>query len=129
MKCRVLFLLLLGLLLGSATFTSERNRREIEGFELYTIKDHWVEKKENRCISSIPIITQEGNLIRIYSDIDLSNLQICVKDASGSIVYLDTVFVSADQSYSFVLAEMQVEDSNYIVKLTHQEKYIFGYLF
>lgn len=63
MKCRVLFLLLLGLLLGSATFTSERNRREIEGFELYTIKDHWVEKKEIRSISSIPIITQEGNLI------------------------------------------------------------------
>lgn len=125
MKCRMLFLLLLGLLLGSATFAS---MREIEGNTISIHEEHWAEKG-HRCISSIPIITQEGNLIRIYSDIDLSNLQICVKDASGSIVYLDTVFVSADQSYSFVLAEMQVEDSNYIVKLTHQEKYIFGYLF
>lgn len=110
MKCRMFFLLLLGLLLGSATFASERNRRGIEGFELYTVKEHWAEKG-HRFISSTPIITQEGNLIRIYSDIDLSNLHICVKDASGSIVYLDTVLVSADWPYSFVLAEMQIEES------------------
>lgn len=122
----MLFLLLLTLLLSNTTFASDRNEREIEGSAVYLFKDLWL-KKGHRSITSTPLITQEGYLIRIYSDIDLPNLQICVKDASGDIVCFDTISVSAGVSYSFVLPEMQIEEA--MIELIHEQKYLFGYLF
>lgn len=127
MKYRIFCLLLIGFLLSSTTIASERNKREVEKRVLYLDEEVWHDKGY-RSIPFIPIITQEGNLIRIYSDIDLPNLQICVKDTSGNIVYLNTIFLSASQPYSFILPEMQIKESDCMIELIHGENFLFGYL-
>lgn len=126
MRCRMFFLLLMGLLLSNTTYANGGNKKVIEGIIVNTYKEHWSEKG-TRSIPFIPIITQEGSFIRIYFDIDLLNLQITVKDASGTIVYLDTVSVSDVQSCSFQLEELMMEDGEYIIELVHGEKYLYGY--
>lgn len=124
MKCRMILFLLLGLLLSNATFGSEGDEKE--GAVVNTHNENWGEK-ETRSFSSVPIITKEGNLIRIYSNIDLYNLQISVKDALGTIVYLDTVSVFADCVYSFLLPEIQ-EEGTCKLELICGQKYLYGYL-
>lgn len=127
MKYRIFLLLLLKVLLSSTTTASERKRGEVERSAICLNKEHWLEK-DNRSIPFIPIITQEGNLIRIYSDIDLPNLQICVKDTSRNIVYLNIISLSASQPYSFILPEMQIKESDCVIELIHGEKFLFGHL-
>lgn len=104
MKCRLIFFVLLGLLLSNVAFASEENGEE--GTVISTHHENWVEKSA-RSISSIPTITKRGHLIRIYSNTDLPNLQILVNDASGAILYLDTVSVFTGYVYSLILPEMQ----------------------
>lgn len=124
MKCRMIFLLLLGLLLSNAALASEEKGEE--GTIVSTHNENWLEKSA-RSISSIPIITEEGHLIRIYSNTNLHNLQISVKNASGAILYLDIVSVFAGCVYSFILPEMQ-EEGDCKLELTYGQKYLYGYL-
>lgn len=123
MKCRMIFLLLLGLLFSNGTFASEENKEE--GTVISTHHENWAEKSA-RSISSIPTITKRGHLIRIYSNTDLSNLQILVNDASGAILFLDTVSMFTGNVYSFILPEMQ-DEGNCKIELTCGQKYLYGY--
>lgn len=123
MKYRMILLLMLGLLLSNAALAGEEDGEE--STVVNTCNENWV-KKGARSISSVPLITKEGHLIRIYSNTDLPNLQILVNDASGAILYLDTVSVFTGYVYSFILPEMQ-DEGNCKIELTCGQKYLYGY--
>lgn len=86
--------------------------------------DGWRELQA-RSISSIPVLSHDGNILFVYSDAPLENLQIQVKDKSGNVVYMDNVSVDAGQKYSFSL---DIGFSGeYIIELICDRKFISGY--
>lgn len=63
----------------------------------------WLEAHRGRSILSVPVLTHDDNLLFIYSDVPLENLQVQVEDEFGNVVYVDNVSVAAGQKYSFPL--------------------------
>ncbi|WP_321331751.1 DUF3244 domain-containing protein [uncultured Bacteroides sp.] len=79
-----------------------------------------------RSLTVDPTVTHDGNIVYIYySDYLLANLQITVKDLSGNAVYSNTVSVSCNQPYSFVLNN--VENGDYEIELSYGNMLLYGY--
>lgn len=84
----------------------------------------WNEADKGRSIPSVPVLTHDDNILFIYSDVPLENLQIQVKDESGNVVYMDNVSVVAGQKYSFAL--QGVCAGCFVIKLSCEEKLLWG---
>ncbi|WP_321480172.1 DUF3244 domain-containing protein [uncultured Bacteroides sp.] len=79
-----------------------------------------------RSLSVVPTVTHNENILHIYSsDYLLGNLQITVKDLSGNTVYSNTVSVSYNQPYSFIL--INAESREYEIELSYGTKLFYGY--
>lgn len=77
-----------------------------------------------RSLPSIPVLSHDGNILYVYSDVPLENLQIQVKDASGSVVHMENVSIDGRQKYFFVLE--LVSAGSYVIELLCGEKYLYG---
>lgn len=82
------------------------------------------EKESARSIISVPVLTHDGNILFIYSDVPLENLQIQVKDEFGNVAYVDSVSIAAGQKYSFMLEGAPA--GNYVIKLSCTQKILWG---
>lgn len=86
----------------------------------------WLEAHRGRSILSVPVLTHDDNLLFIYSDVPLENLQVQVEDEFGNVVYVDNVSVAAGQKYSFMLEGLF--SGNYMIELFCGEKSLWGCL-
>lgn len=77
-----------------------------------------------RSIPSIPVLTHDGNILSIHSDVPLENLQIRVEDAFGDVVYAGNVSLVAGQKYSFVLEDLPI--GSYVITLSCGGKTLWG---
>lgn len=109
-----LLLLILFCILPMLSFAAERT--------IEVNLQWWCES--GRSIPSIPMLSHDGNILFIYSDVPLEHLQIQVKDKSGNVVYMDYVSVAGGQLYSFVLEGASVGD--YVIKLLCAQKSLWG---
>ncbi len=79
---------------------------------------------QTRSIINPPELYQSGSTIYIDSSITLQNLQITVKDLSGSTLYSETTTVYGGIEYSFTLG---FSTGEYMIELTHGTQYLYGY--
>lgn len=115
MKLKELFLIMLCALPLFSFAAEKRINVDIE---------RWKVAHKGRSIFSVPVLTHDDNLLFIYSDVPLENLQIQVMDESGNVVYMDNVSVAAGQKYSFSL---DISFSGeYIIELTCDRKFLSG---
>lgn len=81
--------------------------------------------QEWRSITFEPTASIDGNLIIIYSDITVQNVQVAVKDMAGNVVYTSTITIPAKQHHSFTLDN--VESGDYVLEVTYADKFFYGY--
>ena len=84
----------------------------------------WRQLNKGRSISSVPVLTHDDNILFIYSDVPLENLQIQVKDDFGNVAYIDNVSVAAEQKYSFTVDTGS--PGEYIIELICDRKFLSG---
>lgn len=85
-------------------------------------KDTW--KKDKRSITLEPTATIDGNIIRIYSDITIENINITVKTNLGETVYSNTTTYPS-KCYTLELGNLGKEE--YYLVLTVDESTFYGY--
>lgn len=79
---------------------------------------------DNRSISSAPVLSQDDNAIYIYSDKELDNLCIEIKDLSGEVIYSTVVTVPAGTEYPTSIESLP--EGDYLFVITQGRKYIVG---
>lgn len=67
----------------------------------------------------------EGNMIYIYANIDVPNLEVEVKDTSGKTVYSDFTHIKAGEESTFTLEN--VLPGEYTLEIKSGENYIIGW--
>ena len=112
---RVTFLVLVMFMVTAKVFAEEKN--------IEVNKAHW--HQDLRSVSYVPTITHDDNLFHIYSDMDMENLHIVIKDVAGTILYSSIVTISSVQPYSFTVVDMS--EGEFVIELTHGYKYLYGY--
>ncbi|WP_288243002.1 DUF3244 domain-containing protein [uncultured Bacteroides sp.] len=100
------------------TSMSYAEEKKIEVTEKYWFED-------TRSVSYIPTITHDSNTLYIYSDIILENLNITVKNATGMLLYSNTVTILNTQRYSFTIDDMN--KGEFLIELTYRKKYLYGH--
>jgi len=100
-------------------YSSDGNSKKKE-LDCYT--QGW--QPQTRSIINPPELYQSGSTIYIDSSITLQNLQITVKDLSGSTLYSETTTVYGGIEYSFTLG---FSTGEYMIELTHGTQYLYGY--
>lgn len=100
------------------TSMSYAEEKKIEVTEKYWFED-------TRSVSCIPTITHDSNTLYIYSDIILENLNITVKNATGMLLYSNTVTILNTQRYSFTIDDMN--KGEFLIELTYRKKYLYGH--
>lgn len=78
---------------------------------------------EYRSLTFTPTVTHDGNILHIYSDIPLDNLQVTITDLSTDNAFIyDNITVLRGQPYTLLLEntdggtykiELKVEDTSY----------------
>ena len=90
--------------------------------DIKVIERSWGEDK--RSIPYVPHLSHNGNIIYIYSDIILEDLQITILNEFDSIVYSSTITVFNNQDYPFQFSTM--ETGTYTIELTNGEHSFWG---
>lgn len=81
---------------------------------------------DNRSIPSEPILSQDDNTIYIYSEKQLDNLCIEIKDLStNEVVYSTVATIPADTEYATSITSLP--KGEYLFTITQRNKYIVGY--
>lgn len=83
-------------------------------------------KAFSRSMSSTPILSFNGNVIYIYSDQPLKNIEVTVSDNSGDIVYAGNLTVGADETISFTFDN--TNSGEYLIEIKHGDKYLYGWI-
>lgn len=115
MKPKLLFLILFSIL-PMLSFAVERT--------IEVNPQSW--RELDRSMPSTPVLSHDGNILFIYSDVPLENLQVRVKNEFGNIVYINNISITAEQKYSFALGG--VFSGNYVIELSCGEKSLWGCL-
>lgn len=82
-------------------------------------------KEDDRSISSEPILSQDDNAIYIYSEKQLDNLSIEIKDLSGNVVYSTVTTVPAGIAYPTSITTLP--KGEYLFTITQGNNYIIAY--
>lgn len=108
--------LILLLLIGMIGFTLFAEERSIE-LQKSVFEGEW------RSLTFPPTVTHDGNILHIYSDIPLDNLQVIITDLSTDNAFIyDNITVLRGQPYTLLLEntdsgtykiELKVEDTSY----------------
>lgn len=80
---------------------------------------------EERSIQITPLVYQDGNVIYLYSDIPIEQLQVTIKDEIGQIISLETISIQPRQSYTLFIDS--IENGDYILELNDGKEEYHGY--
>lgn len=111
--------LLLGcifLLIGLSNFAKEVS------IQLYNNKAEWI--GDTRSLSPIPIVTHNENTVYIYSDININQLHISIKDIHGNIIYANQVTILQRQSYNLTFNTSGKKE--FTIELSYKDINLYG---
>lgn len=94
-------------------------------FFAININDKNWDIEDDRSISSEPILSQDANNIYIYSEKQLDNLSIEIKDLSGNVVYSTVTTVPAGVEYPISIATLP--KGEYFFTIAEDNNYMIGY--
>lgn len=79
--------------------------------------------KDKRSITLEPTATIDGNTIRIYTNVPISNLQVAIKDSMGNVVYTynDT---TSSRCHTFEVYDLP--EGDYTLELKIGEEAFYG---
>ena len=83
------------------------------------------DKISNRSISIEPTASHDNNVIYLYSDIALNELQITVKNEIGEIIFTQNITLTPEQPYTYSIEN--IENGSYILELDEGESKYRGY--
>ena len=126
MKYKILFLLLVGLLLESTITANSFNKEQLAGTVILT-NEKCRENERAHSVSFKLVVTKEGDVFRIYSDVNFPKLEVCVTDVLGHIVYKEIISTSNQRPFSFQLLLAEMEEDEYMIELSYGKKYCYGY--
>lgn len=109
-----------GFILGIVCFTL----MPINVFSINVTNKNWGDL-DDRSISSEPTLSQDDNAIYIYSDKELEDLSIQIKDLSGNIVYSTIATVPAGIEYPTAIGTLP--QGEYLFVIAQGSKYIVGH--
>lgn len=78
---------------------------------------------DHRSLTVLPTVAHDGNVLYLFSDICIENLQVIVTDATGSEVYSTIITLLGNKT--ILLPELP--NGNYSIELFYEEKYLYGY--
>lgn len=93
-------------------------------FSIHVTDKNWGDE-DDRSISSEPILSQDDNAIYIYSEKQLDNLSIEIKDLSGNVVYSTVTTVPAGIAYPNSITTLP--KGEYLFTITQGNNYIIAY--
>lgn len=93
-------------------------------FAIHISDKNWG-KEDDRSISSEPILSQDDNAIYIYSEKQLDNLSIEIKDLSRNVVYSTVTTVPAGIAYPTSITTLP--KGEYLFTITQGNNYIIAY--
>lgn len=93
-------------------------------FSIHVSDKNWGDL-DDRSIPSEPILSQDANNIYIYSEKQLDNLSIEIKDLSGNVVYSTVTTVPAGVEYPISIATLP--KGEYFFTIAEDNNYMIGY--
>ncbi|WP_294606357.1 DUF3244 domain-containing protein [uncultured Bacteroides sp.] len=87
-------------------------------------KDPSSRGKDKRSLSIELMVTHDGDIIHIHSNIPICKLQIIVKDTKGNTIYTNET-VSTLQDFAYELN--MLEENYYFLEITIGEESFYGY--
>lgn len=80
--------------------------------------------EDKRTITLMPTATIDGNIIRIYTNVTVSELQVSIKDASGNIVYSGS---SMESSRCHTFGVYDLPEGEYVLEFEIGGESFYGY--
>lgn len=117
MKTKKIILILLCFLVIPISLSARRTITEIQNIWNDSID-------EDRSIPSSPSITIDENNLYIFSEKQLDDLCITIKDLSGNIVYTETANVSSEIEYHVSISTLP--KGEYYISVAQGYKHITG---
>ena len=96
----------------------------INAFSIKITDKNWDDSVDFRSLTE-PILSQDANAIYIYSEKQLDNLSIEIKDLSGNVVYSTVTTVLAGVKYPTPITTLP--KGEYFFTITKGHNYIIGY--
>lgn len=95
-------------------------------FSISLIGKNWNTSEDDRSLPSEPILSQDDNAIYIYSEKQLDNLCIEIKDLStNEVVYSTVATIPTDTEYATSITSLP--KGEYLFTITQRSKYMVGY--
>lgn len=85
---------------------------------------YWGERE--RFIDYRPLVSHDGDILYIYSEVALSGLQVTVKDMNGEIVYSNVVSIVGGGK---VALPLMIYKGQYILNLFECDRSLVGFLY
>lgn len=96
----------------------------ISAFSIKITDKNWDDSIDIRSLTE-PILSQDANNIYIYSEKQLDNLSIEIKDLSGNVVYSTVTTVPAGVEYPISIATLP--KGEYFFTIAEDNNYMIGY--
>lgn len=91
---------------------------------IHDVEDKIMWDKDLRSIVVAPTVTHEANIIYIYSNILLDNIEVSIKDYNNITIYSTIITVFPKQKTSIAL---NATNGRYIINLTYNKKKFYGF--
>lgn len=86
-------------------------------------KQDWDEENE-RSLPSIPQLSIDEQYLYIRSEVQLTNLDVCIRDSYGNIVYSDTLAIQAGGTAMIPVASFN--EGEYTLNINEGSKYVIA---
>mgnify|MGYP003233057137 CR=1 FL=1 len=96
--------------------------------KVISIEDGW-NIENDRSISFVPQLSIDGQNIYIYSEKELNDLEVIIKDSLGNVIYYNVTTIPECTTYSIDITDFgkgdytiqMIEASNYLIGSIHIE--------
>ena len=87
------------------------------------IGEEWDEEND-RSIPVIPTLSIDEQFLYIRSEVQLTNLEVCIRDSYGNIVYLDTLTIQGGSTAMIPVASFN--EGEYTLFINKGRKYVIA---
>jgi len=91
--------------------------------KVISIEDKW-DIENDRSISFVPQLSIDGQNIYIYSEKELNDLEVIIKDSLGNVIYYNVTTVSEYTTYPILIDNWN--KGEYTIQLKKESSYMQG---
>ena len=86
--------------------------------------EKWKDNENDRSLPSVPMLSIDEQNLYIRSSVELTNLDVCIRDSYGNIVYSDTLAIQAGGTAMIPVASFN--EGEYILFINEGSKYVIA---